>query len=67
VQQLRVIRKEAKVAGEKLKKRYRYRTPAWLRRLNEIAATYWAHWFLGFVAGYLLAALVAAPHWRQVQ
>lgn len=48
-------------------KRRRYRSPAWFRKLNEIAATYWAHWILGFAAGYLLAALVAAPHWRHGQ
>lgn len=36
----------------KAAKRARYRTPAWV------------HWMLGFTAGYLLAALAAAPHWR---
>jgi len=38
-----------------------------LRQAKNIMSTYWAHWFLGFVAGYLAAALLAAPHWRQIQ
>lgn len=34
------------------KKRVYRRTPAWV------------YWVLGFATGYLLAAVVAAPHWR---
>lgn len=64
--QLQSMMKYTQQPQTKAKKRYCYRVPGWLRKLDEIAATYWAHWILGFVAGYLLAALVAAPHWRPV-
>ncbi|WP_192903042.1 hypothetical protein, partial [Pelotomaculum propionicicum] len=52
---------------QKSRRHFRYRMPAWLGRVKNVMSTYWAHWFLGFVAGYLVAALLAAPHWRQIQ
>jgi len=44
--------------------RYSHQMPAWLQIFNKMISSYWTHWVLGFAAGYILAAVVAAPYWE---